>query len=65
MEIKNIISLVSVFGFIIFILLGTDVRRNYLLFVAFVFPFMDLFITPVSQGGYRVFDAVTYIALIF
>jgi len=64
MDIKNILSILSVIVFIVFILLGSRVRRNYLLYVVYVFPFMDLFITTQDFGGYKVFHFITYITLI-
>jgi O-antigen ligase len=63
-DIKNLMSVLSVAAFIVFILVSTDVRRNYLLYVVYVLPFMDLFITTQDFGGYRVFNFITYIALI-
>ncbi len=64
MDIKNIISLLSVFSYFIFVLMGTDIKKNYLLYAVFLFPFMDLFITTQDWGGYKVFDIISYFTVI-
>jgi len=64
MDIKNIISLLSVFSYFIFVLMGTDIKKNYLLYTVFLFPFMDLFITTQDWGGYKVFDIISYFTII-
>lgn len=65
MEIKNVISIASILCFIVFILLGTNPKRNYLLFVVFAFPVIDLLATPMTAGGFKVFDIITYLILFF
>jgi O-antigen ligase len=64
MELKNLISIFTALAFLVFILFGKEVKRNYLLFVLFSFPLVDLFITPVSMGGFKVFDFLTATTLI-
>jgi O-antigen ligase len=63
MDLKNIISIGTVLCFVIYILLGSNPRKNYLLFVLFTFPFIDLFATPVELGGFKVFNVITIISL--
>ena len=65
MDLKNIISLAAFAVFVVYLLMGKDAKRSYLLFVLFAFPIIDLFITPVSMGGFKVFDLITYFALLF
>lgn len=64
MDIKNIISLLSVLSYFIFVLMGADIKKNYLLYTVFLFPFMDLFITTQDWGGYKVFDIISYFTVI-
>lgn len=44
--------------------MGTDIKKNYLLYTVFLFPFMDLFITTQDWGGYKVFDIISYFTII-
>ncbi|MFC4210402.1 O-antigen ligase family protein [Pedobacter lithocola] len=44
--------------------MGTDIKKNYLLYTVFLLPFMDLFISTQNWGGYKVFDIISYFTVI-
>jgi O-antigen ligase len=66
MDLSKIIGLGVFAAFIPYILLKryTEVRRAYILYLLFLYPFIDLFITPVQYGGFSVFDGVSIISFI-
>jgi O-antigen ligase len=66
MDLSKIIGLGVFAGYVPFILLKTyaQVRRSYILYVLYLFPFIDLFITPVQYGGFSVFDGISLISFI-
>lgn len=65
MEIRKALSIACLLVFIICLLCAKSKRRTYVLFVLYFLPLIDLYITPVSQGGFSVFDAVSYLTLLF
>lgn len=63
MIISNILALSTIAVFVIYIVASGHrklIRRNYLLFILFAFPLIDLNILPASMGGFTVFDFLTY-----
>jgi len=65
MEIRYILSVLSVAIFVIYFFKSKCSRQSYLLFVLYFSPFIDLTVTNVSLGSFTVFDAVSYFALLF
>lgn len=68
MGINNILSILSLFLFIPYFLLGNSkgsIRRSFLKYVLIVFPLLDLFITPLNYGGFSVFHGLTFIFILF
>ncbi|MGK2861783.1 MAG: hypothetical protein ACSLE0_07595, partial [Chitinophagaceae bacterium] len=60
MHLANYLALLSIFVFIILLLINKKRIRTYLLYVAFSFPIMDISITPASFGSLSVFDGISY-----
>jgi len=65
MEIRYILSVLSVAIFVIYFFKSRCTRKSYLLFVLYFSPFIDLTVTNVNMGSFTVFDAVSYFALLF
>jgi O-antigen ligase len=65
MEIRYILSLLSVFIFFIYFLKNRCTRKSYVLFVLYCSPFIDLTVTSVSLGSFTVFDLVSYFSAFF
>ncbi|TCD01976.1 O-antigen ligase domain-containing protein [Pedobacter frigidisoli] len=63
MKIEHILSLITLFSFFAYLVKRGATRKDYLLFVLYVIPFMDLPVTPVEYGRLRIFDIITYISL--
>lgn len=64
MKLEHLLSLVTIFLFVIFIFLSKNPRRFYLLFTLYLIPVMDLVITSSEWGSLRVFDGISYIAFV-
>lgn len=66
MDLSKIIGLGVFAAFVPFILLKrfAEVRRSYILYVLYLFPFIDLFITPVQYGGFSVFDGISLVSFV-
>ena len=66
MDLSKLIGIGVFLGFLPYILFKkySEVRRAYLLFVLYLFPFIDLFITPVQYGGFSVFDGITLVVFL-
>jgi len=56
LEIKHILAFVSIVFFIGYFFLNKFPRRSYLLFLLFMFPFIDLGVTTEEVGNISVFD---------
>lgn len=64
MKISNILSIGILLFFVIVLLTGRNsIRKAYLLYILYLFPLIDLFLTPVKDGGFTCFDFITYITL--
>lgn len=66
MDLSKIIGLGVLGAFLPFITLKrfTEVRRSFIMYVLYLYPFIDLFITPVQFGGFSVFDGIAIISFI-
>jgi O-antigen ligase len=64
MDLSKIIGLGVFAAYVPYILTKRyeNARRSYILYLLYLFPFIDLFITPVQYGGLSVFDGVSLIS---
>jgi O-antigen ligase len=60
MAARHILSLLSLLAFFGWFFKNRFTTRAYLLGVLYIFPFIDLTVTPDTMGSFTVFDAVTY-----
>jgi len=65
MKLDHLISIVSLLLFAGLMVWSKERKRDFLLFVLFLFPIMDLAVTPVEWGRLRVFEVVCYLSLPF
>lgn len=65
MDLRKPLAILCVLAFVILLLWSNSRRRLYVLYVLFALPLMDFQITPSAQGGFTVFDAISYFSLIF
>lgn len=65
MAARHILSLLSLVVFLAWFLKSRFTTKSYLLGVLYIFPFIDLTVTSESLGSFTVFDAVTYLSLLF
>jgi O-antigen ligase len=64
MKIDHLLPALAVLGFIAMMVVSKNLKRDFLLFVLYLLPVVDLPITPVEYGRLRVFDGVAYVGLI-
>jgi O-antigen ligase len=65
MKLDHLLSLASISLFALVMVLSKDKKRDFLLFVLYLFPVIDLAVTPVEWGRLRVFEVVCYLSLPF
>lgn len=65
MKLTYILAFLSVIAFVIMFISNKTPRKFYILFPLYIFPLIDLPISPVTIGNLSVFDGVSYIAFIF
>ncbi|MCX2477731.1 O-antigen ligase family protein [Pedobacter sp. MC2016-15] len=65
MKIDHLLSLAAVSLFAVLMVLSKDRKRDFLIYVLYLFPVMDLAVTPVEWGRLRVFEVVCYLSLPF
>lgn len=65
MELKIVLSVLTLVLFLITLFFSLSVRRTYLLFILFMFPLIDLNILPEKWGGFSLFDVMSFICLVF
>jgi hypothetical protein len=64
MKIDHLLPAFAMLGFFAMMAVSKNLKRDFLLFVLYLLPIVDLPITPVEYGRLRVFDGVAYIGLI-
>lgn len=62
MKLTYLLAFVTVAIFIGLVFFNKRPRRFYISFVFFLFPLMDLPITPAEWGSFKVFDGISYIS---
>jgi O-antigen ligase len=65
MKPDHLLSLASLALFAGLMIWSKDRKRDFLLFVLYLFPVMDLAVTPVEWGRLRVFEVVCFMSLPF
>ncbi|EMR02571.1 O-antigen ligase family protein [Cesiribacter andamanensis] len=66
MDLSKLIGLGVFAAYLPFILLKRveQVRRSYILYILCIYPFIDLFITPVRFGAFTAFDGISLISFL-
>lgn len=64
MNIAVIISIAAILAFAVYFIYNNGHSKEYLLFVVYALPVMDLKVTPFEYGGLSVFDIITLTSLI-